>query len=492
MHTDIVSAQSPFFPGPHARQEHGGVDYRFGSFFLSPARKLLACGERQVVLGGRAFDLLLALVVRAGEVVSHHELVAAVWPHAVVEENGLRVHMSALRKALGDTPADQYVLTVPGCGYRFVKPVRACPSAPETTARGGWPALAARGPRLARLVGREAALAQLAQGLARALATNQTPDPDRGRLATIVGAAGCGKSALAQAYASTYAQRYPGGCHIVDCASDDNLAQLGSLACERQALLVLDNCEPALAAAALAARIGAAGDDCTVLATSRAPLGVAGEWLLRLPPLALPAAHAALDCEGALALAAIALFVERAEANCSRFVLTPATLPAVIALCRQLDGLPLALELAAARVEALGVEALAARPDDLLRLLTRSRRLAGPRHASLEAMFDASHRLLDEAQRMLLRRLALFDGDFAPATTLRVCAFGALTPAAAEVALAALEAISLLAIDGGGDGGAPARRLLNTTRRYAYARLVASGEVDVVAQRMARERLGQT
>ena len=489
MHTDIVSAQSPFFPGPHARQEHGGVDYRFGDFFLSPARKLLACGERQVVLGGRAFDLLLALVARAGEVVSHHELVAAVWPHAVVEENGLRVHMSALRKALGDTPADQYVLTVPGCGYRFVKPVRACPSAPETTARGGWPALAARGPRLARLVGREAALAQLAQ----AVATDRTPGPDRGRLATIVGAAGCGKSALALAYAGTYAQRYPGGCHIVDCASDDNLAQLGSLARERRALLVLDNCEPALpSVAALAARIGAAGDDCTVLATSRAPLGVAGEWLLPLPPLALPAAHATLDCEGALALAAIALFVERAEANCSRFVLTPANLPAVIALCRQLDGLPLALELAAARVEALGVEALAARPDDLLCLLTRSRRLAGPRHASLEAMFDASHRLLEEAQRVLLRRLALFDGDFAPAAALRVCAFGALTLAAAEVALAALGAISLLAIDGDGDGGAPARRLLNTTRRYAYARLVASGEVDEVTQRMARERLGQT
>jgi len=481
MHTDTASPQSiTHAEPPRAALEQGCPDYVFGPYVLHPARKLLARGETQVMLGGRAFDLLLALVARAGEVVSHHELVAAVWPHAVVEENGLRVHMSALRKTLGESPADQYVLTVPGRGYRFVKPVRVRTPAHGAPARASWPAAAARGLRPGLLVGREAALAQLAQAVAAGL--------DRPRLITITGAAGCGKSALALAHASACAERYPGGCHIVDCAGGDDPAQLaGAVMRARQALLVLDNCEPSLpAAAALAARIAAAPEGPTVLATSRAPLGVAGESVLRLAPLALPAAGQVLDCAQALSLPAIALFVERAAANSSQFALSPANLPSVIALCRQLDGLPLALELAAARIEALGVEGLAARLDDLLLLLTRSRRLAGPRHASLAAMLDASHRLLDEAQRTLLRRLALFGADFAPDEALRVCAFGGLAPGAAQAALAALAAFSLLAVEG--EAGAPRYRMLNTTRRYAHARLVASGEQEAVALRMACSR----
>lgn len=479
MHTDTATAQSmPHVERFSAAPEQGGVDYAFGPYVLYPARKLLARGQTQVMLGGRAFDLLLALVAHGGEVVSHQQLLAAVWPHAVVEENGLRVHMSALRKALGEDPADQYVLTVPGRGYRFVKPVQEHPATPEPRPGGDWPSVTAGRPRPGRLVGREAALEQLAHGVAHS------------RVATISGAGGCGKSALALAYASAYAQRYPDGVHIVDCAGGEDLAhRIGGLARGRRALLVLDNCEPVLpAAAALAARIAAA-DGFTVLATSRAPLGVDGEWVLALPPLALPAPELAPDCEVALSLPAIALFVERAAANCSRFVLTPANLPCVIAVCRQLDGLPLALELAAARIEALGVEGLAARLDDMLRLLTRSRRLAGPRHASLEAMLDASHRLLDEAQRTVLRRLALFGGAFAPDAARRVCAFGALAPSEVESALAALAAISLLAAES--EAGTPRYRLLNTTRRYAHARLVASGEEDLVALRMARDRADQ-
>jgi len=144
----------------------GGTIYRFGQFTLYPARKLLACGDCPVVLGGRAFDLLVALVARAGEVVSHHDLVAAVWPHAVVEENGLRVHMSALRKALGECPADQYIGTVLGRGYRFVKPVSPGAAVRADESRAGWsvlPPLPAAHPRAARLLGRDAvALANVA------------------------------------------------------------------------------------------------------------------------------------------------------------------------------------------------------------------------------------------------------------------------------------------------------------------------------------------
>ena len=466
MHTDTAQAPPPGRP-LHARLEQAGADYGFGDFALYPARKLLVRGETQVVLGGRAFDLLVALVARAGEVVGHHTLVAAVWPHAVVEENGLRVHMSALRKALGESPADRYVLTVPGHGYRFVKPVSASLSAARAQAHG---------PRLGRLVGREAALGRLGQGLAQA------------RIATVTGAGGVGKSALALAYASGHAQRYPDGCHVIDCAAADGPAPAAAIDTlrARQALLVLDNCDQALpVAAALAER--AAGSRLTILATSRAPLGLHGEWEYRLAPLDLPGADAPLDCRQALALSAIALFVERAEANSSRFALTPANLPSVIKLCRALDGLPLALELAAARVEALGVEGLAARLDDLLLLLTRSRRLAGPRHASLEAMLDAGHRLLDEPGRTLLRRRALFDGAFSAATAQQVCAFGTLAPGAVAPALDGLASASLLTA--GREQGAPRYRLLNTTRRYAHSRLAASGEQALVARRMAQHIL---
>ncbi|WP_137174049.1 winged helix-turn-helix domain-containing protein [Massilia sp. HP4] len=463
MHIDTVNAQSTTVH-PHPRATPAGADYAFGDFALYPARKLLVRGETPVVLGGRAFDLLVALVARAGEVVGHHELVAAVWPHAVVEENGLRVHMSALRKALGEGPADQYVLTVPGRGYRFVKPVSASLAVSRTQAQG---------PRLGRLIGREAALEWLARGLAQA------------RIATVTGAGGGGKSALALAYAAGHARRYPDGCRVVDFSAGQGpaLAAIDSLR-ERQALLVLDNCEQALPLAAALAQRGAAASRLTVLATSRAPLGLHGEWEYRLPPLDLPAADAALDCRQALALSAIALFVERAEANSSRFALTPSSLPSVVKLCRALDGLPLALELAAARVEALGVEGLAARLDDILLLLTRSRRLAGPRHASLEAMLDAGHRLLDEPGRTLLRRLALFEGTFSRAAAERVCAFGTLGPAAVAPALAGLASASLLTAER--EPGTTRYRLLHTTRRYARARLAASGEEALVARRVAQ------
>ncbi len=131
MQTDTVIAPPPGAAAPRIERMPGGPDCTFGPFALHALRKLLVCGPgaRPVALGGRAFDLLLALVARAGEVVCHEELAAAVWPSSVVEDNGLRVHMSALRKALRDGPADPYIVTVPGRGYRFVKPVRFCPGA---------------------------------------------------------------------------------------------------------------------------------------------------------------------------------------------------------------------------------------------------------------------------------------------------------------------------------------------------------------------------
>lgn len=492
MHPALSGAGS----SPAAGADPGGAIYRFGQFTLYPARKLLACGDCPVVLGGRAFDLLVALVMRAGEVVSHHDLVAAVWPHAVVEENGLRVHMSALRKALGECPADQYIVTVLGRGYRFVKQVSPGAAARADGPRAGWsalPPLPCTYSRAARLLGRDAVAAELAACLAR------------GALVTVTGAGGIGKSAVALAHAASQVRHYGDGVHIVDFAQAgdaamvagaigsalgialqhaDPLGAVSQALVGLHALLVFDNCEHVLPEVArFAARITAAAPRVALLATSRAPLGLAGEQVVRLPPLALPEGQPLPDCDAALGFPAIALFVERAQANASEFALTSANLPLVARLCQQLDGLPLAIELAAARVEALGVEGLVARLDDMFRLLTRSRRLASPRHAALEAMLDCSYRLLDGVERTLLRRLSVFHDSFSLESAVLVCAFEALAPEAVRAALPALVAKSLLAPEPG--PGAPRYRCLNLTRRYAAAHLAASGEANAVARRHA-------
>ena len=496
MHTEIVTSRHPRATGPHAAPG-GGRDYAFGRFTLQPARKRLACAGAPVMLGGRAFDLLVALVARAGEVVGHHALLAAVWPHAVVEENGLRVHMSALRKALGETPDDQYIVTVPGQGYRFVKPVRVVVSgAGAMPGATHGPALAAPSWRpAARLVGRAEAAAELERLLEGAA------------VVTLTGPGGIGKTALALLHAATHGTRYGDGSYLVDftaldapalvpaalCAAlgialerDDPLAAIGAALAPLHALLVFDNCEHVLAqAGACAAAIAAAAPRVRVLATSRVPLGAAGEAVYRLAPLALPAPDATPDCAAARAHSAIALFEERAQANASGFVLGPDNLGAVLHLCRQLDGLPLAIELAAARVEALGVGGMVARLDDMFLLLTRSRRLASPRHAALEAMLDCSYRLLDEAERAVLRRLSVFNGAFSRASALRVCAFDAVAPADVLRALPALADKSLLGREPGPAAGEALYRSLNTTRRYARLRLAASGEAQEAARRHA-------
>lgn len=499
MHTESLPV-APSAEGARVASEPGVV-YRFGRFTLYPARKLLARGDCAVVMGGRAFDLLVALVMRAGEVVSHHDLVAAVWPHTVVEENGLRVHMSALRKALGESPSDQYIVTELARGYRFVKQVKAGPLAhapphsPAPTPDLGWSPLLALPPfgaRAVRLLGREGATAELAACVARST------------LVTLAGPGGVGKSALAHGHAAAHAPQYADGAHVVDFAPAADAAMvpaaigsalgvslqradpvnaIGQALAGLHALLVFDNCEHVLLDVAyFAERITAAAPRVAVLATSRAPLGLPGEQVLRVPPLTLPEALPP-NVDEALASPAIALFVERARANSSQFALAPGNLAQVVRLCQQLDGLPLAIELAAARVEALGVHGLVARLDDMFRLLTRSRRLASPRHAALEAMLDCSYCLLDGVERTVLRRLSVFQGAFLLESAVLVCAFDGVSAGAVRAAVASLAAKSLLAQDAG--PGGPHYRCLNITRRYAAARLTASGEANAVAWRHA-------
>ena len=481
-------------PGPW----HAAAALAFGQFVLYPHRKLLQSGDCPVHVGSRAFDLLVALIRKAGQVVGHDELVAAVWPTSVVEENSLRVHMSALRRALGESQQHRYILTVPGHGYRFVMPVAPLPPSPSARPRQEpLPAMAAAQPtlsRLGRIIGRDAAICELASQVAAH------------RLVSLVEPGGSGKTTLARAYAGLDGATFGDGAVLVDLSQVHDASQVAATVVaaleiaaprgqeldqlcgalhRRHLLLILDNCEHVIhAVATLAEAIADAAPKVRLLATSRAPLYTRGECIHRLAPLAAPREGELPGLAQAMAFPAIALFVERATANCHRFRLSEHNVALVAQLCRQLDGLPLAIELAAARVESLGVEGLAGRLDDLPGLLTRGRRTALPRHAALQAVFDCSYKLLSETERTVLRRLSVFRASFSLESAALVCAFGTASALDVSEGILTLAAKSLLAIDVA--YGVARYRALNTGRSYAAGQLAHSGEADVVAERHAR------
>jgi len=467
---------------------------RFGRFSLDPARKLLLDDGQAVRLGSRALDLLIALVERAGEVVSHDELFARVWPSTVVEPSSLRVHMSALRRALGEGSGNlRYIASLPGRGYCFVMDIAELDAAPAPAAAPAAASLSRPLPsRLTALVGREQVLARLSAKL------------QLGRLVTIVGPGGIGKTTVALAVAEDFACRHAEGAVFVDLAPlvDPALvpatlaAALGipvpaqspwpaleATLAERDLLIVLDNCEHLIAAAAvLAERVLGAAPRVRVLATSREPLEAESEAILRLEALGVPPEWPVLDVRAALAYPALRLFVERATASDDGFALSPANLPAVIRLCRHLDGLPLAIELAAARVGSLGMHALAERLDDLFRLLRRGRRTVLPRHQTLQALLDWSHGLLAPEEQRVLHRLSVFRASFTLEAAAELASCERIAHERVTASLLNLVAKSL--VERVADE-VPRYRLLFVARLYASERLLADGDGHEVRRRHA-------
>lgn len=461
--------------------------YVFDGFTLDVGRRSLTLGAREVALGSRALDLLIALVQQAGEVLSRDHLVARVWPRTIVEESSLRVHVAALRKALDDSAAGRrYIANVPGRGYSFVGQVsrqRRDSAAPADVER----------PELPRLVGRESTLATLDAMLQRC------------PVVSIVGPGGMGKTSLAQHALSRNAPGFSGGSRWVDLSQvrrggvvrhvagllDQPGAALPALASAlRQAdmLVVLDNCEHVLEeAAALAEALGSQAPRLRLICTSREPLNVAGEHVLRLEPLAAAPATAQTLAD-ALQSSAVALFVERARAASDTVIFDDADVADLRELGRQLDGVPLALELAAWRMPAVGLKGLLARPDDWLLLLTRGRRGAQPRHQSLRAAIDWSYGLLDELERRVLCGLAVFDAPFSLTSAAAVVAPSS-GPASVEDAVLRLVDKSLLQPCSQGcemDDGT-CYRLPNATRLYAAERLAELPDEGDIRARHARE-----
>jgi predicted ATPase/DNA-binding winged helix-turn-helix (wHTH) protein len=469
----------------------------FGPFELHPVRRLLLEAGKPLRLGSRAFDILVALAQRAGEVVGKDELIARVWPGTSVEEANLRVHVAALRKALGDgRPGLRFVANVPGRGYCFVAPVTATSQEPRPAA-GPDPAEPGRARNvpapLTRAIGRADEVRALAAQLPRR------------RFVTVAGPGGIGKTTVALAAAEGLAAAYPDGAVFVDLApvgdpslvpgalasalglairSEDRVPGLVAFLRDKAMLVVLDGCEHVVeAAAALAEAILKGAPGLGVLATSREPLRAEGEWVQRLPPLGLPPASAALTAAEAQQFPAVELFVERASACLDSFEIGDAEAPVVAEICRRLDGIALAIEMAAGRVDSLGLRELAALLDDRFRVLTRGRRTALPRHQTLRATLDWSHGSLPGPERTVLRRLSAFNGGFTPAAAREVAAGGGIARPEVGDLLASLVAKSLVAAELG-DAGMH-YRLLDTTRAYARERLDESGEAEGCARRHA-------
>ena len=467
----------------------------FGPFRLVATQQLLLDGDKPVAIGARALDILTALVERAGEVVSKDELIHRAWPTVFVEEGSLRTQMGIIRKALRDGEAGaRYIVTVPGRGYRFVSPVSRSAGPTRSTANASGSRPAAQMPiRLTPVIGREENIDEIKNRLSRQ------------RFTTVVGPGGIGKTTVALAVAEQQSRSYEHGICFIDLASlIDPLTLPGTLASklglsiaspdvipeladhlrDKQLLLVLDSCEKFVeAAAVMAEKLLKEAPALHILATSREPLRAEGEAIYRLSPLSTPDTSDRLSAKEAITFSAIALFVDRAS-NVDAFTLVEENAPVVADICRQLDGIALAIELAAVRVSTLGVMGIAAHLKDRLRLLTRGRRTALPRHQTLEAALDWSYDLLSERERATLRRLAIFPGNF---SLQGARAVGADSDDESDEALDVVDELVSKSLVSTAAGGAElAYRLLDTTRAYASKKLVESDEADRIAQRHAR------
>jgi predicted ATPase/DNA-binding winged helix-turn-helix (wHTH) protein len=481
----------------------GGKIASFGPFRLHATERLLEKNGTALKIGSRALDILIMLLEHAPEVVSKRDLIRRVWGELVVDEVSLRFHVAALRKRLADGDSSvRYITNIPGRGYCFAGAVSWAEPEPTPRKTRTTASQLPREPLL--MVGRDNAVRELTTLL------------NKHRFVSIIGAGGIGKTTIALTLAHGMLAEFEGAVHFLDLGAVEEprllasllASQLGLVAVsdqplpiiltflrEQRMLLVFDSCEHLIeAVAALVEKIYCDAPEVHILVTSREALRAEGEQVHHLPPLACPPYIESLTATQALNFPAVQLFVKQVAHSRHAFELTDADAPIVAEICRRLDGIALALELAASRVGVHGVRGTAALLDKQFRLFWHGRRTALPRHQTLSATLDWSYNLLSRTEQLALQRLAVFVGGFSLEAALAVVA-ESLDPAELTETLATLVAKSLVTSD---RTTAMRYRLLDTTRAYAWQKLVESTEDLKVLRRHcehmihALERFGAT
>ncbi len=476
--------------GLSTRETSAQEVFVFGPFRLDAVQRRMERDGSPVQLSARAFDILLTLIRQAGDVVSKSDLMARAWPDSSTDDNSLRVHIAALRKALGDGKAGaKYLSTISGQGYCFVGSI----SGPEQrSAAPTEPTYVHNLPAHPRqMVGREQAIQDISEKLRAE------------RFVTVVGPGGIGKTTVVVSVGHALLPEFAGHVHFVSldetgdatlvpalaasslglpARTSDPTISLVSFLRDKRMLLILDCCEHVVeAAAVLVERLYREAPRLHIVATSRELLRVEGEHTYRLPPLASPPDKAVLTAQSALAYPSVELFVERAAAGGGEFALTDANASDVGNLCRRLDGIPLAIELTAGHVGAYGARATVQLLDKHLNLLWEGRRTALPRHRTLRATIEWSYDLLSEPERMVLSRLSVFVGGITIDAARSIAAAG--DDDTTLTIIDSLVAKSMLALNAGSQ---QARyRLADVTRAYAQEKLAANADAGVVARRHA-------
>src|SRR4051812_259762 len=475
---------------------HGAVVHRklrFGPFELSIGERVLRRDGQVLPLGGRAVDILIYFPPHPGGDIAEEELIDHVWSDVTVEEGSLRVHIAAIRKALADGQfGNRYIANIKGRGYSFVGTV--VPLIGNTESRNDKFRHQGRVPvRPIMLIGRETAINEVSSKLRDV------------RFVTLLGTGGIGKTTIASVVGHAATAEFAGEVYFVDLEgltdshnvaaavatslgvalkSKDPGLELVDLVRSRKLLIILDSCEHVIEAVALLAeQLYQETEEIHLLATSRESLKVEGEHCYRVLPLDYPPDGSEQTAQAVLRYPAVQLFVRRVAARAGSVVLTDEEAPIVADMCRKLDGLPLAIELAAGQVAALGLKNTAARLVSQVELLRLSHRTAVPRHRSLKAALDWSYNLLSDGERIVFRRIAPFVGHFTLEGARYVA--GELGSGTGEIfdAIAGLVEKSLITTRI--DETQAEYRLLDTTRAYALEKLDEHGEVDPISLRHA-------